>query len=314
MEKPVVALVIPAYDEEPVLRETARRLGEILRDLINSSQIGEKSFCLFVDDGSTDRTWQIIRELNRIHSYVKGLRLSRNFGHQSALMAGLARVKNEADCIISIDADLQQDEKAIYQFIDKYHEGYDIVYGVRTARDTDNFFKRTSALLFYSLMKTMGVEIVKNHADYRLISKRVLHALSDYGEVNLFLRGLFPILGFKQGIVSHEVRSRFAGKSKYSLKKMVSFALNGITSFSIMPMRMITFTGFTIFSFSVIMGLYALVTYFSGKAVIGWASTVVPIYFIGGVQLLSMGLIGEYIGKIYMEVKKRPRFIIEEEV
>lgn len=314
MEKPVLALVIPAYNEEPVLRETARRLGDVLADLARSSRIDDRSFCLFVDDGSTDGTWEIIRELNRTHSTVKGLKLSRNFGHQSALLAGLTRVRDEADCIISIDADLQQDENAICRFIDKYHEGYDIVYGVRTGRDTDKWFKRTSALFFYALMNKMGVEIVKNHADYRLISQRALRALSDFGEVNLFLRGLFPILGFKQGVVSHEVRDRFAGKSKYSLKKMLSFALNGITSYSIMPVRVITVTGFAIFSVSLVMSVYVVVAYLSGKAVVGWASTVLPIYFIGGVQLLSLGLIGEYIGKIYLEVKKRPRFIIEDEV
>ena len=255
---------------------------------------------IFVDDGSTDNTLPVIKKLLSKNQQIHYISLSRNFGHQNALLAGLMQAQKFADCTISIDADLQQDENAICRFIDKYHEGYDIVYGVRTGRDTDKWFKRTSALFFYALMNKMGVEIVKNHADYRLISQRALRALSDFGEVNLFLRGLFPILGFKQGVVSHEVRDRFAGKSKYSLKKMLSFALNGITSYSIMPVRVITVTGFAIFSVSLVMSVYVVVAYLSGKAVVGWASTVLPIYFIGGVQLLSLGLIGEYIGKIYI--------------
>jgi glycosyltransferase involved in cell wall biosynthesis len=245
---------------------------------------------------------------------VRGLKLSRNFGHQNALLAGLLKAKGQADCVISIDADLQQDEGAIPEFIDKYNEGFDIVFGVREDRRSDGVAKKATALVFYRLMNLMGVRIIRNHADYRLVSNRVLETLAGYGEVNLFLRGIFPSLGFRSAQVVHDVRERFAGESKYSMRKMLSFALDGITSFSVMPMRVVALVGVLIFFFSLGMSGYVLLAKLLGGAVTGWASTVLPIYFIGGIQLISLGVIGEYVGKIYMEAKRRPRFIVEEEV
>lgn len=314
MNAPTLSIIVPSYNEECVLEVTIMRLIAILNDLIKSMKVSEKSFILFVDDGSEDKTWTIIKEQNRINNCVKGLKLSRNFGHQNALLAGLMKIKDRADCAISIDADLQQDENAIYKFIDKYLEGNDLVYGVRTDRSTDSIFKRATATFFYNLMGKMGVSILKNHADYRLVSKRVLNALSNYNEVNLFLRGLFPTLGFRSTTVMFDVKERYAGKSKYNLVKMISFAINGITSFSITPIRMIGMLGFVIFIFCIIMSVYAFISFFSGKTVPGWASIILPIYFFGSIQLISISIIGEYIGKIYLETKKRPRFIIEDEV
>jgi glycosyltransferase involved in cell wall biosynthesis len=314
MKSPILGIIVPSYNEEAVLKETADRLVTILDDLIYSKKINEKSFILFVDDGSIDDTWKIIKNLAMCNPYVRGLKLSRNYGHQNALLAGLLSVKDKIDFTISIDADLQQDENAIYKFIDRYYEGYDIVYGIRKDRRNDGAFKKLTALLFYKLMNFMGVKIIQNHADYRLVSKKVLNALADFGEVNLFLRGLLPSLGFRTTVVMHDVRERLAGKSKYSLKVMLSLALNGITSFSIMPVRMISFMGFIMFLISILMSIYVVYAYLSGRAIAGWPSTVIPIYFIGGVQLLCLGLLGEYIGKIYMETKRRPRFIIEEEI
>lgn len=314
MHNPILAIVVPAYNEELVLNETAKRLDRVLNDLIKSCKISERSFILFVDDGSQDRTWEIISALHQASLCARGLKLSTNFGHQNALLAGLLSVKDKVDCAISIDADLQQDEKAMFDFIDKFREGYDIVYGVRKDRKSDRFTKKMFSLFFYDLMMLMGVPLIRNHADYRLVGRKVLNAVSEYKEVNLFLRGIFSGLGFKSTIVNFESRDRFSGKSKYSLKVMLSFALNGITSFSIVPIRLISLIGFIISIFSASMIGYTLLAYFSGWTVAGWPSMVVAVYFLGGIQLLSLGLIGEYIGKIYLEVKRRPQFIIDEEI
>lgn len=308
----ILGIVIPCYNEEQVIQKTEEKLSYILNKLVLDYKISEKSFLLFVDDGSKDKTWMILKKLKIQSEHVRAIRLSTNCGHQNALLAGLMEAKNEADCVISIDADLQQDENAIYDFLEKYKEGYDIVYGVRNNRNTDGFLKKITALFFYKLMHIMGVNIIKNHADYRLTSSKVLEALSSFEEVNLFLRGLFPVLGFKSTIVYFDVRERFAGESKYSLKKMLYFALDGITSFSIVPMKLITTVGFVVFIFSILMSIYTIYSKIVYDTTPGWASILLPLYFLGGIQLLSLGVIGEYIGKIYKESKKRPRFIIEE--
>ena len=295
-----------------MLRKTAERLtGELVR-LSNLQKIHTDSFIVFVDDGSKDKTWEIIKELKKQNPSIKGIKLSRNFGHQSALLAGLNKVIDICDVAVTIDADLQQDEKALESFIDKYNEGYELVFGVRKDRNTDSLFKKVSASTFYTLMRLMGVNIIKNHADYRLASQKVLKTLAEYEETNLFLRGIFPSLGFKSTIVHHEVHKRTEGKTKYSFQ-MLLFALNGITSFSVVPIRFISVLGVSFFVISIFMSLYALYAYIFYNVVHGWTSIVIPIYFIGGIQLLSLGVIGEYIGKIYGEVKRRPRYIIEEE-
>jgi polyisoprenyl-phosphate glycosyltransferase len=314
MKRPTLAVIVPCYNEQHVVEESCGRLWKVLNRLLLSEKIASPSFIVFVDDGSTDDTWRIITRLSESFDYVRALKLSRNFGHQNAVLAGLSSVRDKSDISISIDADLQQDEAVMERFVDKYLEGYDIVFGVREDRSTDGLFKKLSALFFYDLMKVMGVKIVKNHADYRLISNRVLKSLSDYGEVNLFLRGLVASIGYRTTTVRHSVSPRLAGKSKYSIMKMASLALDGITSFSVVPIRLISMLGFLIFVATTCMGLYVLCVAALGKPVAGWASTVLPIYFFGGVQLLSVGLIGEYIGRIYKETKRRPRFIIEEEI
>ncbi len=306
---PVLCIVVPCYNEEPVLREVAGRLSVVLTDLVAAKTIAPSSFIYFVDDGSTDETWAVITELHQGGSMIKGLKLARNAGHQNAVLAGLLSVRERADCVISIDADLQHDEQAIHGFLEKYNQGADVVYGVRNNRLTDSYLKKGSALFFYKLMRLMGVKIIINHADYRLISRKVLDALSEYGEFNLFLRGIVADIGFRSAVVPFDVRKRFAGKSKYSLRKMASFALDGITSFSVVPLRLVTVAGLLVFIFSCLMSAFILLSVVRGKVVPGWASTVIPIYFIGGIQIIMMGLIGEYIGKIYQEVKARPRFI-----
>ncbi|MDP2853978.1 MAG: glycosyltransferase family 2 protein [Smithellaceae bacterium] len=312
---PKLAIVIPCYNEESVIYETAHRLGAILTDLIEKGEVDHTSFICFVDDGSEDRTWEFIETLNERDIVFKGLKLSRNFGHQSALLAGLITLKDRIDCIVSIDADLQDDVEAIYKFIQKYKEGYDIVYGVRKDRSVDTFMKKWTALLFYKLQKIMGVSIVNNHADYRLMSSRVVNNLCNFEEVNLYLRGIIPLVGFKSAEVHYDRGERLAGESKYPFKKMLSFALDGITSFSVTPLRFVTFTGFLIFALSLLIALYYTAgALFLKNTIPGWTSTVLPIYFIGGIQIFCIGLIGEYIGKIYKEVKSRPRFIIDKEI
>lgn len=312
MKIPKLALVLPAYNEEEVLPETISRLTIVLDDLILKNQITDDSFMVFVDDGSKDKTWILIEGLSKVNKFVKGLKLSKNQGHQNALLAGMEYVTDKCDCMISLDADLQQDENSIQNFLEKYLEGSEVVLGIRNDRKSDGLFKKITALGFYKLMNVMGVNVVKNHADYRLLSSRANKSLMQFEEVNLFLRGMVPLVGFKIDYVYFDVKDRFAGESKYTLSKMLGFAIDGITSFSVTPLRIISVIGFLVFLLSVIMGLYVFSAYlFTNDAVPGWASTVLPIYFIGGVQILSLGVIGEYIGKIYKETKKRPRYFIE---
>lgn len=304
-------VVIPCYKEEAVLPETAKRLREKLHALIDQGRIASGSRILFVNDGSKDRTWEIIEGLHAQDPIYSGVNLSRNRGHQNALLAGLLTAVQYADMMVSMDADLQDDINAMDAMIDRYHEGYDVVYGVRSARKTDTAFKRMTAEGFYKLMRAMGVEIVFNHADYRLMSRRAVEGLAQFEEVNLFLRGIVPQIGYPWTCVEYERAARFAGESKYPLKKMIAFALDGITSFSVKPMRLILFVGAVIFGLSLIALLWALIAKLSGHSVGGWTSLMCSIWMIGGIQLLSLGVIGEYIGKIYSETKRRPRFIIE---
>ncbi|MFT4060956.1 MAG: glycosyltransferase family 2 protein [Edaphocola sp.] len=311
MDKLTLAIVIPCYNEEEVLTETTRQLGSLLQNLTASNVIGKGSYVLYVDDGSRDATWQLICNIHEKDARFKGLKLSRNFGHQNALLAGLYSIA-DYDVCISIDADLQDDLAAIPKMMEAYRAGNDVVYGVRDDRSSDTFFKRLTALGFYKLMDAMGVEQVYNHADYRLISAKAMAALRQFGETNLYLRGMVPLVGFKSSKVFYKRGARLAGESKYPLKKMLAFAWSGISSTSIKPLRFVTFCGFSIFILSIFLSIYVLVAYFLNNAVVGWASTVLPIYFLGGIQLLCIGLLGEYVAKIYNEVKQRPRFIIEQ--
>ncbi|NGZ77198.1 glycosyltransferase family 2 protein [Saccharibacillus alkalitolerans] len=304
-------LVIPCYNEEEVIGETAARLRSKMNALIARRLIAEDSRVVFVNDGSRDRTWTLIEELHRADPLFAGINLARNRGHQNALLAGLLTVKEHADVVISLDADLQDDIGAIDEFVDKYRQGFDIVYGVRKAREKDTFFKRATAQGFYRLMSMMGAELVYNHADYRLMSRRALDGLAEFGEANLFLRGIVPLIGYPSAIVEYERSERFAGESKYPLKKMLAFALQGITSFSIKPIRMISALGFFIFAVSLIMLGYFLSVHFTGHTVPGWTTIAISVWAIGGLQLLGIGVIGEYIGKTYLETKRRPKFIVE---
>lgn len=311
MKKDILYLVIPCYNEEEVLPETSKRLKEKIGDMISAGTISEKSRIVFVDDGSKDRTWALIDRYHQADPLFSGVKLSRNKGHQNALMAGLMTVKDQADMVISLDADLQDDIGVIDKFVEEYYGGSDVVYGVRSSRKTDTFFKRTSAMGFYRFMKLMGVDIVQNHADYRLMSKRALEGLSQFKEVNLFLRGIVPLIGYRYSVVTYERSERFAGESKYPLKKMLAFAFDGITSFSVKPIRFITALGFLIFLGSIVALIYSLVVNILGHTVSGWTSLVCSIWMIGGIQLLSLGIIGEYVGKIYKETKARPKYFIE---
>ena len=307
----ILYLVIPCYNEQEVLPETSRRLKEKMESLMDRTMISSDSKIMFVNDGSKDRTWEMIEELHDQDPLYQGVKLSRNRGHQNALLGGLMTAKEYADMVISLDADLQDDIDVIDQFVEKYYEGCDIVYGVRSARTTDTFFKRFTAEGFYKIINLMGGEVVFNHADYRLMSKRALNELANYKEVNLFLRGIVPMIGFKTDVVTYERHERLAGESKYPLKKMLALAVDGITSLSIKPIRFIVFLGFMIFMCSILMLIYSLVQHFLGNTSIGWTSLIVSIWAIGGLQLLAIGVIGEYIGKIYLETKERPRYIIE---
>ena len=312
MNPPTLAIVVPCFNEALVLPHTYERLVGQIGNLVRDNLVAAKSFICFVDDGSVDNTWELIEAYSRESEYVCGVKLSRNFGHQNALLAGLIEVGEKADCAISIDADMQQDEHAMAEFLQKYREGADIVFGVREDRSTDGLFKRASADSFYKLMSILGVHLKRNHADYRLMSKRAIEALGEYHEGNMFLRGIVPQIGFKQEVVYFDVRGREMGESKYTLRKMISFALDGITSFSITPLRIVTALGFLFTFFAVVMSGYILVMKFIYQtAVPGWASVVLPIYLLGGIQLLSIGVIGEYVGRVYMESKRRPRYIIE---
>ena len=308
--KEILYLVIPCYNEEAVLHETAKQLKEKIMSMISQGIISEKSRIMFVNDGSKDDTWDIIQELHKQDKIFSGVTLSRNRGHQNALLAGLMTAKKYADMVISLDADLQDDIHAIDKFVEKYYEGYDIVYGVRNKRETDTFFKRNTALAFYKFQAFMGVDAIYNHADYRLMSKRALEGLEEFKEVNLFLRGIVPLIGYKYTTVGYDRNERFAGESKYPLKKMLAFAFDGITSFSVKPIRFVTMTGFMIFIGSILVILYSLIRKFLGFTVSGWTFLACSIWVLGGIQLLGLGIIGEYIGKIYSETKERPRFII----
>ena len=313
-KKNILYIVIPCYNEEAVIRETAKRVAMKMQQLYDKDLISEKSRVLFVDDGSRDMTWPMIEALHAENQVYTGVKLSRNKGHQNALVAGLSVAVKSADMIISMDADLQDDINAIDGFVEKYYEGCEVVYGVRSARENDTFFKKFTAQGFYKVMLAMGVDIVYNHADYRLMSKRAVEELLNFKEVNLFLRGIVPLVGFKSDTVYYERAERFAGESKYPLKKMLAFAMDGITSFSIKPIRLITTLGFVIFLVSICMLIYSLIRHFTGHTSIGWSSMFVSIWAIGGLQILSIGVIGEYIGKIYMETKMRPKFIVEKEL
>ena len=307
----ILYLVIPCYNEEAVLPETARQLLEKMNSMFERGMISRESRIMFVNDGSKDKTWEIIEELHRSNPIYSGVKLSRNKGHQNALLAGLMTAKEKADMTISLDADLQDDVDVIDKMVEKYYEGNDVVYGVRSARKTDTFFKKFTAQGFYKIMQAMGVEIVYNHADYRLMSRRALEGLAQFKEVNLFLRGIVPMIGYRTDVVTYERHERFAGESKYPLRKMLAFATDGITSFSIKPIRLITTFGILIFGISLLMLLYSLVVHFMGKTVAGWTSMIISIWAIGGLQLLAIGVVGEYIGKIYLETKERPKYIIE---
>lgn len=305
-------IVVPCYNEEEVLKETTKRLKEKLCFLIDNKKISSKSKVMYVNDGSKDKTLELIKEIHKNDKMFTGVSLSRNRGHQNALLAGLMTAKKYADIVISMDADLQDDINAIDEMIDKYYEGSEIVYGVRNSRKTDTWFKRTTAQGFYKFMKMMGVDVVFNHADYRLASSRVLDELEKYGEVNLFLRGIFPLIGFKTDVVYYERSERFAGESKYPLKKMLHFAWDGITSFSVKPIKMVLSVGVIMFAISLIVLIYSIVVKLLGFAVSGWTFIVCSIWLVSGIQMLSIGLIGEYVGKIYSEAKHRPRYVVEE--
>lgn len=312
MGEPVLYIVVPCYNEEEVLPETSKRLKKKLESLMEKGKISPQSKMMFVNDGSRDRTWELIEELHRGDAIFSGVNLSRNRGHQNALLAGLMTAKERCDAAISMDADLQDDIDAVDAMVDKYLRGCDIVYGVRSSRETDTFFKRVTAEAFYRLMNFLGAETVFNHADYRLMSRRALEGLAEFKEVNLFLRGIVPMVGYTSATVEYERGERFAGESKYPLKKMISFAFEGITSLSTRPIRYITALGILIFLVSIIMLIVFVAKWAMGMTVAGWASVICSVWAIGGLILLALGVIGEYIGKIYLETKERPRFLIRE--
>lgn len=309
---PVLYIIIPCYNEQEVLPITAPMFLEKLKALVAADKISADSRILFVNDGSRDNTWQIIQKLSREEPRFTGISLSRNRGHQNALLAGLLEAKDKCDITISIDCDGQDDMDAMDAMVDAYREGAEVVYGVRSSRKSDSFFKRTTAQGFYKLMNAMGVETVYNHADYRLLSAKVLRSFADFKEVNIFLRGMIPLVGFKSTCVYYERTPRLAGKSHYPLKKMLALAFDGITSLSIKPIRLITTFGFFVALLSLIGILWSVIVALTGNSVAGWASMICILCFLGGVQLLSVGVIGEYVGKIYLETKRRPRYIIEE--
>lgn len=311
VKNPILAIIVPCYNEEDVVKTAYFELFDVLKNLIADEKISSKSYICFVDDGSKDKTWEIIHKLSKYND-AKGLKLSRNFGHQAAMLAGL--MQNEADIFVTIDADLQDDTNAIKDMVDKYAEGCEIVYGVRNDRSSDSFLKRNIAQFYYKASKMMGVNGIYNHADYRLMSKKVVDVLKTLKECNIYLRGLIPSLGFKSCCVYYSRSKRIAGEPKYNFFSLSALAIDGITSFSVTPLRIITFLGFLCFFIAILMSVYAIFSYFHMKLVPGWASLSVSLYFLGGIQLLSIGIIGEYIGKIYKEAKQRPKFIVEEEV
>lgn len=307
-------IVVPCYNEEEVLPISSKVLLDFLKRMIAKNKVSTESSILFVDDGSKDKTWAIIKRLSEQEEHFKGLKFSRNFGHQNALLAGMTTAVQFADMIVTIDADLQDDVEAIEGMIDAYHDGNDVVYGVRSNRDTDTAFKRKTAEMFYSFMNKLGVNTVPNHADFRLMSNRATKVLLTFKEENLFLRGRVPLVGFPSTKVYYSRNIRVAGESKYPLKKMLNFAMEGITSFSIVPIKMVRNIGFITLLIGIFYMIYSLIQHFTGNVEAGWSSLIISIWFLGGIQLISLSIVGEYIGKIYSEVKGRPRFIIEEEV
>jgi glycosyltransferase involved in cell wall biosynthesis len=310
-----LGIIVPCFNEEESLNHTAHALLEIFKQMCRENTIDAQSFICFVDDGSTDTTWDKIETLKTESSYIKGIKLSRNFGHQNALIAGMMQLKSQADGLITIDADLQDDTSLIPQFVAKYKEGYEVIYGVRKNRSTDTLFKRKSAAFFYKFQHFMGIESVANHADYRFLSAKALEALSQYTEIDLFLRGIIPLLGFRSTSLYYQREKRIAGESKYPLKKMIFFALDGIASFSVKPLRLITFIGFILFMLSLLGIAWVLIEkIILGNTLQGWASMMVSIYFIGGIQIMGLGIIGEYIGRSFQQGKNRPRYIVEQEI
>lgn len=308
MNKPVLAIITPCLNEEEIIEKSYAELSSVLRTLIEQGKISSESYVCFVDDGSSDKTWALISEVSK-NKDAKGLKLSRNFGHQAAQLAGLTQ--SEADIFITIDADLQDDTNTIIEMVEKFHEGCEIVYGVRSDRNSDSFLKRHISQFYYKLALFLGVNGIYNHADFRLMSKKVVNILKELKECNVYLRGLIPSLGFKSACVYFSRKKRIAGEAKYNFFSLSALAIDGITSFSVKPLRLITTLGFFCFFVAMIMSAYSLISYFSEKIVSGWTSLFISIYFLGGIQLLSIGILGEYIGKIYKETKQRPKFIIE---
>lgn len=312
MKVKTLYMLFPCYNEEEVLLETATRAKTKLNHLISNKKISDKSKIVFINDGSKDSTWDIIKKLHQEEKIFSGINLTRNRGHQNALLAGLMTVKDLCDFTISMDVDLQDDIEAIDEMVEKYHQGNDIVYGVRDNRDTDTKFKKNTAVLYYKVLKFLGNDSIANHADFRLMSNRALNGLAEFKEVNLFLRGLVPMIGYKNDVVYYKRNERFAGVSKYPLKKMITFAIEGITSLSVKPLRLISGVGVLSFAISIIFAIYFIIQHFLGSTISGWASTIVSIWAIGGLQLLALGIIGEYIGKIFLETKERPRYIVQD--
>ncbi|MBE5774545.1 MAG: glycosyltransferase family 2 protein [Clostridiales bacterium] len=312
MKKPVLYIVIPCYNEQEALPITAERLVGLTDDMMAKDIIAPESRIVLVDDGSRDETWKVITGLHEKDARFEGVKLAHNAGHMNALWAGMTLSVDRCDCVITIDADLQDDVNAMYGFLEEFKNGADVVSGVRSSRETDTAFKRTTAQAFYKLMAKLGVEMVYNHADYRLLSRRALEALLSFGEVNMFLRGMVPMLGFRTAKVYYERGERVAGESKYPLKKMIAFAMEGITSLSNKPIRYVFFLGVLCALLGLIMGVYVIMSLVQGHTVAGWASIMMSIWLLGGLQLIALGMIGEYVGKIYMETKRRPKFILEE--
>lgn len=312
LDKNYLTIVVPCYNEEEVLPETVKELGKVLGKLIQDKLVNKNSKILFVDDGSKDNTWKLIKEYEEINEHVTGIKFSRNYGHQNALIAGMTVAVKKSDMIITIDADLQDDVTAIFEMVRKYHEGVDVVYGVRNSRETDTVFKRRTALAFYKLMEMLGVNMVPNSADYRLLSKRAVEGLLEFRERNIFLRGMVPLVGYKSDKVYYARKERFAGTSKYPLKKMIKFAMDGITSFSTVPIKLIMNLGLLLVIIGIILFVYTIVQKILGHVNAGWSSLMVSIWVLGGVQLICLSIIGEYVGKIFTEVKQRPRYTLEE--
>ncbi len=306
-----IYLVLPCYNEELIIQDSAVKIENLLKKLIEEKVISEESRACFVNDGSQDSTWELLENLCENHSFLCAISLAGNRGHQNALLAGMMMVKERCDAVITLDADLQHDILAIPEFIRQYEKGYEIVYGIRKNRKGEGVFKKLSGNAFYSLMSVLGTKIIKNHADYRLMSSKAINALEKYGESNLFLRGIIPSIGFSYTTIEYEEMPRLAGKSKYSLKKMIQLAASGITSFSVKPLQLIFFCGIFFFLVSIVMLIYALVVFSHNGSIPGWTSTVAPIWLLGGIQLLALGIVGEYIGKIYIETKHRPRYEID---